>query len=125
MWRTSNGRHHEAPPEDRAPTETDIRSSVGRWIRAILAALAIQVGAVLVLYLAGFVYFLGLLSVWKTDEPAPWWIVFSVVIAAAAIALWIWSGSVAARITRSRAAWALLVVVPLAHLLAIAVLGSW
>ena len=118
MWRTPTTPRTPVPPEP-AP-----RAGYGRWLRALAAAIAIQLAAAGAIFLAGLVYFLALISIWKTDDPTPWWIIFSFLIAVAAIVMWIWSGSVAARIAGSRLGWIVLLLGPLAVTIVFEVAGS-
>ncbi len=100
------------PGPDRAAPEG--RPTLGRYVAAIAAAVGVQIAAVLVAMFAVTVLLLAAFSTFGTSDTMPAWGLLSIPIGLAAVAIWIWSGALAARISGSPRAWAVLMVLPTA-----------
>jgi len=107
-----------APPAgDHAPATTEARTwspGIGRTIQAIVVAFAMQLAAVFTAYVAVGIALLAAFSTWATEEETPWWGALSIPVAFVAIGIFVASGYVAARITRSRWGWLAIGLVPVA-----------
>ncbi len=85
----------------------------GRVLGALCAAAAMQFAAVVAAFAALLIWLLSVTEgFFETREEPLWWGVFALPVLILGFALWIGSGAVAARITRRRAGWIVLLMLP-------------